>query len=106
MEVRYLCTQQSPIITHQGKSSQHCTSAVADRQFVWDESLNSGLQLFLKSYPLPLHASGAAGFTEWLISDRCWQLELSGGEGMRRKAAAHVLIVLAGEGWLVVFFFL
>lgn len=71
MEVRYLCTQQSPIITHQEKGSQRCTSAVADRQFIWDESLNSGLWPFLKSYPLPLCTSRAAGFMERLISDRC-----------------------------------
>lgn len=50
--------------------------AVAVRQFIWDESLNSGLQPFLKSYPLPLHVSRAIGFMEQLIPDRCWQLEL------------------------------
>lgn len=71
MELRYLCSQQSPVITHQEKGSQHCTSAVADRQFMWDESLSSGLQPFLKSYPLPLRVSGAAGLVEQLVPDRC-----------------------------------
>lgn len=75
MEVRYLCIQQSPAITHQEKGSQHRTSAVADRQFIWDESLSSGLQPFLKSYPLPLHVSwlrGAARSRQMLTTGAEW----------------------------------
>lgn len=77
MEVRYLCTQQSPTITHQEKGSQRCASAVADRQFIWDESLNSGLQPFLKSYPLPLHKRGCwldgkAHFRQMLTTGAEW----------------------------------
>lgn len=88
------CTWWSPAITHQEKGSQHCTLAVADRQSIWAESLNSGLQPCLKSYPLPLCASGDTAFTRRFVSDTCWQLELSGSGGMWWKAAVNVLIAL------------